>query len=101
MNHDGLRTFGARVIYCEARSQLQPEVRLTMERELTDRLVVETRYGFTIEQAIASIGEMAGTTEDPTGILGVPNPPYRTPEEGARLQGRAAAGQRVEPTSDG
>jgi len=69
MDHDGLRTFGARVIYCEARSQLQREVRLAVERELTDRLVVETRYGFTIEQAIASIDEQVGSTEDSAGIL--------------------------------
>lgn len=69
MDHDGLRTFGARVVYCEARAQLQPDVRAAVERELTDRLVVETRYGFTIDQAIASVDKMAGSTQDPVGIL--------------------------------
>ena len=72
MNHDGLRTFGARVIYCEARSQLQPEVRLTLERELTDRLVVETRYGFTIEKAMPASVKWPAPPRTPLAF-GCPN----------------------------
>jgi exodeoxyribonuclease-1 len=69
LDHDGLRAFGARVIYCEARSHLPEEMRLLVERELTDRLVVETGYGFTLGQAIASVDEMLAEGPDPDGIL--------------------------------
>lgn len=74
MDHDGLRTFAARVIYCEARAHLPEEVRRTVEWEMTDRLVVETSYGFTIKQAIDCIDEIRVSTDDPIGIL----PGYRT-----------------------
>lgn len=73
MEHDGLRTFAARVIYCEARAQLPETLRQAVERELTDRLIVPTGYGFTLQQAIDSIDTLMDVSDDAHGIL----PGYR------------------------
>ena len=69
MWHDGLKTFGTRVVYCEARSSLPEQLRLQVERELTDRLVVETSYGFTLQQALVIVDEMLAAGLDQNDIL--------------------------------
>jgi hypothetical protein len=69
MDHDGLRTFGTRVVYCEARSQMPQEIRRAVERELSGRLTEQTTYGFTLQQALTIVAEMVSEGKDREGVL--------------------------------
>jgi exodeoxyribonuclease-1 len=69
LRHEGLKTFGTRLVYCEARGQVPGDLRHEIERELMDRLTVETPWGFTIQQAISSIDELLAKQLDRKGIL--------------------------------
>lgn len=69
MKHGGLKAFGRRLVYCESRSSVPEAMRQMIERELTDRLVVEVEYGFTLRQALEEIEAMLSMNLDCDGIL--------------------------------
>lgn len=69
LKHEGLRVFGRRLVYCESRSSVPEAMRVLIEQELTDRLVAETEYGFTLAQALEEVARMLSTDSDRNGIL--------------------------------
>jgi exodeoxyribonuclease-1 len=65
-----LRTFGLRLIYFGGRSVLPDDIRLNVERGLTDRLVSDDAGGLTLEQALRETDMFLGGSEtDAEGIL--------------------------------
>lgn len=65
-----LRTFGLRLIYLGGRSVFPNEVRLEVERGLTDRLVVDDAGGLTLEQALRETDLLLSANEtDVDGLL--------------------------------
>lgn len=70
-----LRIFGRRLIYLGGRSVLPSDLRLVVERDLTDRLVDNAAGNFTLQQALEETERLLnGDGVDPDGIL----PSYRT-----------------------
>jgi exodeoxyribonuclease-1 len=70
LDDERLRTFGLRLIYFGARSVLPTDVRLNVERDLTDRLVSNDAGGLTLEQALRETETLLGGSEiDADGIL--------------------------------
>ena len=70
MEDERLRTFGLRLIYFAGRSVLPADIRLNVERELTDRLVTDGAGGLTLEQALRETELRLGDSEmDAAGIL--------------------------------
>lgn len=69
LSHEGLRTFGSRLVYCEARSQVPQDLRHEIECELMDRLTVKTPWGFTLQQAISEIDDLLAQRRDRNGVL--------------------------------
>ena len=65
-----LRTFGLRLIYLGARSVLPSEIRLIVERGLTDRLVADSGGSLTLDQALRETErQLDGSENDADGIL--------------------------------
>jgi exodeoxyribonuclease-1 len=65
-----LRVFGLRLMYFEARSTLSQDLRLELERTLSDRLVDEGAGSLTLEQALRATEEMlADGASDAAGLL--------------------------------
>ncbi|ABS63439.1 MULTISPECIES: exonuclease domain-containing protein [Parvibaculum] len=65
-----LRCFGLRLVYFEHRSVLPEEIRLRVERELTDRLVEEESGGLTLRRALQETDALLGSDyTDTNGIL--------------------------------
>jgi exodeoxyribonuclease-1 len=65
-----LRVFGLRLMYFEARSTLSQDLRLDLERALSDRLVDEGAGNLTLEQALRAIDEMSiDGVPDTAGLL--------------------------------
>src|SRR3546814_17729975 len=65
-----LRCFGLRLVYFEHRSVLPEEIRLRVERELTDRLVEEESGGLTLRRALQETDALLGSDYTETnGIL--------------------------------
>lgn len=56
----GLRVFGLRLIYLACRSVLPDEVRMDVERALTDRLVMDEAGGLTLNQALVDTEALLG-----------------------------------------
>ncbi len=70
LDDERLRTFGLRLIYFAARSVLPTDIRLNVERGLTDRLVSNDAGGLTLEQALRETEVLLGGSEmDADGIL--------------------------------
>ena len=65
-----LRLFGLRLIYFEARSVLTQDLRLDLDRALSDRLVEDGAGGFTLEQALRATDELlSDDASDAGGLL--------------------------------
>ncbi len=65
-----LRTFGLRLIYFGGRSALPNEIRLEVERGLTDRLVVDNAGGLTLDQSLQETDLLlSGSETDVEGLL--------------------------------
>lgn len=70
LDDERLRTFGLRLIYFGARSVLPTEIRLNVERGLTDRLVAVGAGGLTLSQALRETEMLLGGSEtDADGTL--------------------------------
>lgn len=68
LDDERLREFGLRLIYCECRSVLPIEIRLKVERSLTNRLTDQTAGGLTLEDALTATDELISQGAD-TGQL--------------------------------
>lgn len=70
LDDERLRVFGFRLIYFESRSVLPDDIRLDVERALTDRLVDEDAGGLTLQQALRETDALiADGRPDVGGIL--------------------------------
>ena len=61
--------FGLRLIYFEARSVLTQDLRLDLDRALSDRLVDDGAGGFTLEQALRATDELLSDDAPDVGGL--------------------------------
>lgn len=70
LNDERLRIFGRRLIYFSRRSVLPSDLKLVVERDLTDRLVDDTAGNFTLQQALEETERLSnGDDIDADGIL--------------------------------
>ncbi len=70
LDDERLKVFGLRLIYFGARSILPDNVRLQIERDLTDRLIRDTGAGLTFHQALQETDALLeGSPDDAEGIL--------------------------------